>query len=504
MSALIETTDLFRVYATLEGRAAALQGLSLAVEPGETVVVFGPSGSGKTTLLRIVAALDTPSAGSVRVAGVDLRRLGGRARDRFRAETIGYVDQHYSRVLAPELTVREIVELPLALRGEAVGVRRRRAGELLARVGLESRADARPAELSGGEQQRVALCAALVHRPAVLLADEPTGELDAATAETTYTLIRELVREQDATALIVSHDLGSARIADRIIQIRDGRVSAEAVPGREEALVVGSTGWVRIPEDLLARSGMGERARPALAGGAVTLSPTGERREVASAQPARPRAGAPRGSGVAAEVREVERAYASGAALRRLSSRFAAGRVTAVVGPSGSGKTTLLHLLAGLDLPTAGEVLTLGHRVSSLDRAARAELRRVQVGVVAQDAPLVPFLSARANVELALQLRAGHEDGRDALAAVGLEELAEQRIDELSMGERQRVAVARAIATRPALVLADEPTARLDEANAIAVSRLLAGLVEEWETTVIFSTHDPVLLEVADEVVELG
>jgi ABC-type lipoprotein export system ATPase subunit len=503
MNTVIEATDLFRVYATLEGKAAALQGLTLEVEAGETVVVFGPSGSGKTTLLRIIAAFDAPSAGSVRVAGVDLRRLSGRARDRFRAETIGYVDQHYSRVLAPELTAQQIVELPLALRGEPPHVRRRRAGELLARVGLESRADARPSELSGGEQQRVALCAALVHRPAVLLADEPTGELDAAAAETMYTLISELIREQGATALIVSHDVGSARIADRIVQIRDGRVSAEATPGSEEALVVGSTGWVRIPEDLLARSGIGERARPALAGSAVSLSPAGERTEITSEEPARPRTGGPQRSGVAAEVRAVERAYASGTALRRLSSRFAAGRVTAVVGPSGSGKTTLLHLLAGLDLPSAGEVLTLGHRMSSLDRAARADLRRVHVGVVAQDAPLVPFLTARANVELALQLRAADEDGRGALAAVGLEELAEQPIDELSMGERQRVSVARAIVTRPSLVLADEPTARLDEANATAVSRLLAGLVEEWETTVIFSTHDPVLLEVADQVVEL-
>jgi ABC-type lipoprotein export system ATPase subunit len=503
MSTVIEAQELFRVYATLEGKAAALQGLSLEVEAGETVVVFGPSGSGKTTLLRTVAALDAPSAGSVRVAGVDLRRLGGRARDRFRAQTIGYVDQHYSRVLAPELTARQLVELPLALRGEPAGSRRRRADELLERVGLESRADARPAELSGGEQQRVALCAALVHRPAVLLADEPTGELDAATAEKTYTLISELVGEERVTALIVSHDVGSARIADRIVQIRDGRVSAEARSGADEALVVGSTGWVRIPEELLVRSGIGERARPALAPGGVTLSPAGQPIDVATDGPRLPRTDRTRPSGVAAEVRDVERAYPTATTLRRMSARFAAGRVTAVVGPSGSGKTTLLHLLAGLDLPTNGEVVTLGRPMSRLDRAARAELRRVYLGVVAQDAPLVPFLSARANVELASQLRAAHEDGLGALAAVGLEELADQRVDELSMGERQRVAIARAIGARPELVLADEPTARLDEANALAVSRLLAGLVEEWETTVIFSTHDPMLLEVADEVVEL-
>jgi putative ABC transport system ATP-binding protein len=142
--------------------------------------------------------------------------------------------------------------------------------------------------------------------------------------------------------------------------------------------------------------------------------------------------------------------------------------------------------------------------MSRLDRTARAAARLRELGIVAQDAPLVPFLSARANVELGLQLRGAREDGLRALASVGLEELADQRVDRLSTGERQRVAIARAIAAKPTLVLADEPTARLDEANAIAVGRLLAGLVDQWETTVIFSTHDPVLLDVTDEIVELS
>jgi ABC-type lipoprotein export system ATPase subunit len=499
----IEAADLFRVYATREGRAAALQGLSIEIDEGEIVVVFGPSGSGKTTLLRIIAALDAPSAGLVRVHGVDLRRLRGRARDRFRANVIGYVDQHYSRLLAPELTAGQIVELPLALRGEAPAARRARGAELLARIGLSDRADARPAELSGGEQQRVALCAALAHRPAVLLADEPTGELDAATAESVYALIRELARTQGTTVLIVSHDIGSAAIADRVIQIRDGRVSAEAVPGEDEALVVGSTGWVRIPEELLARSGIGSRARPALAGAAVSLAPAGDVKR-STTEPAtrrdRPKA---RASSSAAELQDVERRFAAATAIEGLTAAFPARRLTAITGPSGSGKTTVLHLLGGLDVPTAGDVIALGHQLSALGRAERAALRRGQIGLIAQDAPLVPFLSARENVELGLQLRAADVDGTGALASVGLGELADQRVERLSMGERQRVAIARALAAAPALLLADEPTARLDEANAVAIGDLLARVVDEYETTVVFSTHDPVLLEVADEVVEL-
>ena len=498
----VEAKDLFRVYATREGSAAALQGLSLEISEGEIVVVFGPSGSGKTTLLRIIAALDAPSAGLVRVHGVDLRRLRGRARDRFRAGSIGYVDQHYSRLLAPELTAQQLVELPLALRGEAPAARQRRAWELLERVGLGDRADARPSELSGGEQQRVALCAGLVHGPKLLLADEPTGELDAGTARGVYTLVRDLAREQGTTALIVSHDIGSAAIADRIIQVRDGRVSAEGSPG-EEALVVAPTGWVRLPEDLLDRSGIGSRARPELAGSAISLISAGQQRVPVESTP--PRNRLPRDStGPAAELRSVGRRFAAGAAVKGLSEAFPAGRLTAITGPSGSGKTTVLHLLAGLDLPTEGEVITLGHRLSGLSRAERAALRRSEVAVIAQDASLVPFLSARENVELGLQVRSAKGNALETLASVGLAELAEQRVDRLSMGERQRVAIARALIAAPALLLADEPSARLDEANAVAVGDLLAGIVDKSQTTVVFSTHDPVLLDVADEVVALA
>jgi ABC-type lipoprotein export system ATPase subunit len=499
----VEAKDLFRVYASREGSAAALQGLSLEIAEGEIVVVFGPSGSGKTTLLRTIAALDAPSAGLVRVDGVDLRRLRGRARDRFRAETIGYVDQHYSRLLAPELTARQIVELPLALRGETPAARHARAARLLERVGLGDRADARPSELSGGEQQRVALCAALVHGPKLLLADEPTGELDAGTAQGVYMLVRELAREQGATALIVSHDVGSAAIADRIIQVRDGRVSAEGSPG-EEALVVAPTGWVRLPEDLLDRSGIGSRARPELAGAAIALTSAGAQQRVPIERPPLRNRPQRQSTGPAAELRGVGRRFAAGAAVKGLSGAFATGRLTAITGPSGSGKTTVLHLLAGLDLPTEGEVITLGHRLSDLSRAERAALRRSQVAVIAQDAPLVPFLSARENVELGLDVRSAKGDAVETLASVGLAELAEQRVERLSMGERQRVAIARALVATPQLLLADEPSARLDEANAVAVGELLAGIVDQWETTVVFSTHDPVLLEVADEVVDLA
>src|SRR5439155_18040560 len=193
---------------------------------------------------------------------------------------------------------------------------------------------------------------------------------------------------------------------------------------------------------------------------------------------------------------DLAKSYGDMPVFRGLSLELASSRVTAVTGPSGSGKSTLLHLLAGLDLPTAGVVHVLDAPISQLDATRRALLRREHIGFVTQGSDLVPFLSAQETVELALALRGlPAEHAAETLAAVGLEELAQQRVARLSMGERQRVAVARALAARPTLLLADEPTARLDEANARAVGRLFAELAATTGTAIVCATHDPVLIE---------
>jgi energy-coupling factor transport system ATP-binding protein len=254
---VIEIRDLFRVHSTAEGDAVALQGLSLTVPEGEIVVVLGPSGSGKTTLLRILAGFDRPSAGIVRVSGEDIARLPPRRLAAYRTRLLGYVDQHYLQSLAAELPARELVGVQLGLAGVSSAERLRRADELLDRVGLGGKRDRLPGELSGGEQQRVAVCAALAHRPRLFLADEPTGELDAVSARLLYDLIGELAREERCTAVIVSHDPASTRIADRIVRVRDGRISEESGAGVGEGdLVVGRGGWLRLPEEFLLRVGI--------------------------------------------------------------------------------------------------------------------------------------------------------------------------------------------------------------------------------------------------------
>lgn len=504
MTAVVEVRDLFCVYPAAEGGAAALQGLTLTVAEHESCVVLGPSGSGKTTLMRVLAGLERPSAGSVVVAGHDLGALPARRLGRYRSEVIGYADQHYWRALAGELTTEQLVAVPLGLAGVGREARRLRSRELLERVGLLDRSEARPAELSGGEQQRVALCAALAHRPRLLIADEPTGELDAQSAALVYRLLAELGREQGATTLVVSHDPRSAGTADRVVHIRDGRVSEER-SGLGDAVVVGRGGWLRIPQETLHAAGIGDRARVSLREGAVevrALTAPGCEREAS-------RPGTAGAAGLRVEARRVGRSYGRQVALRGLTASFEPGRLTVVTGPSGSGKSTLLALLAGLDLPDTGEVVVGGVVLSALDRDARAAFRRDRIGFIGQSPGLSGFLTARENVELGLALRGvdgldAHERALDALAAVGLAAHVDRRVDVLSAGQRERVAVARALAARPAVILADEPTARVDVTATLALGGLFAEIAREQGTTFVCASHDPVLVGLADDEVELS
>jgi polar amino acid transport system ATP-binding protein len=230
MSAAIEAVDLFRIFSSPEGTSVALQGLTLEVDEGELLVVFGPSGSGKSTLLRILAGLDRPSAGTVRVLGEDLRTLRGRGLAEYRSRTLGYADQHYTRALAPELSARRLVALRLGLLGVTAAEADRTADALLERVGLLDRRDARPSELSGGQQQRVAIVRALAMRPDILLLDEVTSALDPVLVAEVLDAIRELA-EQGMTMVIATHEMGFAKdVANDVAFLHEGRILEEGPP----------------------------------------------------------------------------------------------------------------------------------------------------------------------------------------------------------------------------------------------------------------------------------
>jgi len=501
MTPAVQVEDAYRIYETDGGGIAALQGLTLTVEPGEIVVVLGPSGSGKTTLLRLLAALEELSAGGVRVLGTEVMRLAPREAAAFRAANLGLLDQHYAQSLSPDLTCRQSVALQLELLGRTRSEAHATTDALLEQVGLGGRAGERPATLSGGEQQRVAVCAAVAHGPRLLLADEPAGELDADNAALVYRLLGELVRGSGATALIVSHDRAAASIADRLVHIRDGRLVEQARPGEEPALVVGRGGWIRLPDPLLRRLGRPRLLAAAGAGEQLVLAPAGGREADPVPQPPRPSA---RNGAVVAALREAGKRYGERVVFAGLSRELRSGALTAVVGRSGSGKTTLLHLLAGLQRPSEGEVVLDEEPLNGRSRSELAELRRRAVALVTQEPGLVPYLTALENVELALGLRAlERERARPALVDVALEERLDSPADRLSAGERQRVAIARALAVDARLLLVDEPTARLDEENARTTAKLLARAAHEHGLAVVCATHDEVLIELADELIRL-
>ncbi|WP_127557455.1 ABC transporter ATP-binding protein [Nioella ostreopsis] len=207
------------------GEIRVLRGASVTIQPGEVVALVAPSGAGKSTLLHIAGLLDTADAGTVRIGGDDLTRARDRARTATRRQDVGFIYQFHH--LLPEFTAAENVILPQLANGVPRTEAEARAAELLARVGLENRADHRPAALSGGEQQRVAFCRALANKPLILLADEPTGNLDPGTADVVFDALLTLVRETGMGALIATHNLELAARMDRVLHLQDGVLVAQ-------------------------------------------------------------------------------------------------------------------------------------------------------------------------------------------------------------------------------------------------------------------------------------
>jgi ABC-type lipoprotein export system ATPase subunit len=216
---MIETRNLHRSYRIGKKSIEVLHGIDLSISKGEKVFLCGPSGAGKTTLLYTLAGLEQPELGSVHIAGTDLYSLGRKAQAKFRNKSIGYVFQNYH--LLPELTAVENVAVPGAIAGEN---RTEEALLALERVGLKDRADHLPAELSGGEQQRVAIARAIVNQPAVLFADEPTGNLDSNTSKEIMDILLQLADEHGVTLIVVTHDQNLAKVGDRMLVIKDGKV----------------------------------------------------------------------------------------------------------------------------------------------------------------------------------------------------------------------------------------------------------------------------------------
>ena len=277
-------SGLYKIYKAAGLEVVALRGLELNVLKGEIIAIVGASGSGKSTLLNILAGYDTPSAGTARVGEYDLLNMTNKEVVEYRRHEVGFIWQETSRNLFPYLSAAENVELPMVLTGRNQSHRAEQSKRLLELVGLGHRLHHKPEQLSGGEQQRVAIAVSLANNPPLLLADEPTGELDDLTGHEILDLFNEVNQQLGITIIIVTHDPAVATSVGRAITIRDGKTSTETTrvvsferrvggsgTDTEEFLIVDSSGAVQIPRDILDRLEINRRVRVNVDEGRVTL-----------------------------------------------------------------------------------------------------------------------------------------------------------------------------------------------------------------------------------------
>lgn len=289
---MVQAENLVKIYKSSEVEVMALQGLDLTVERGELMGIVGASGSGKSTLLNMLGGLDKPSAGSLFIDGKDMLKFSEADLIEYKRKTVGFVWQNNARNLIPYLTAQQNVEMPMLLSG--FHGRQQRAGELLDMVGLSARKNSRLDQMSGGEQQRVAIAIALANNPKLLLADEPTGSVDTATSKLILDVFRELNRVMGVTIIIVTHDTKLSKQIDRVVAIRDGKTStemlrkaaqlrsfgelselAEAEAAHEEVSVLDRAGRLQIPKEYLEVLGLkgGDKVRVELEGDRVCIYP---------------------------------------------------------------------------------------------------------------------------------------------------------------------------------------------------------------------------------------
>jgi ABC-type lipoprotein export system ATPase subunit len=531
-SAFIRLDRVYKVHRVGDVGVAALGGVSLEIARGEFAAIVGPSGAGKSTILNVIGGVDTPTAGLVSVGGKDLSQLDAAGLSAYRRTTVGFLWQGTAKNLIPYLTVAQNAELPLLLAGvRPIANRRRRTAYLLGLMGLADRANHLPAMLSGGEQQRAGLVVALAHEPVVVLADEPTAEIDAEGAGQVVEALRAVCTELGSTVVMATHDLVAAAKADLTFRLIDGRVRGPAGRARLD-----SSGRITLPQ--AAASLLGQAASELeveLEGDEVRIrrsQEVGDYQPGGSAERAATAARSPAPAALASETtnaaapasiaaghaeapllsaQELHRTYGHGAtstaALQDVSLQLAPGELVVVIGASGSGKSTLLGIIGGFEPPDSGSVSWRGRALADLSAAEVARRRASEFGVVFQSLGLFPALTARENVYLPLLISGADPDSSAAAAErwlrlIGLEDRAEHRLYELSLGQQQRVAVARALAPDPDIVLADEPTAELDHESASVVIEALQE-VSQRGGGVILASHDPRVLLAADRVVVL-
>ncbi len=480
---IIQMQEVVKTYTTGAAPFVALNRVSLDIRQGEFLGITGKSGAGKTTLLNMLSGVSELTSGRILFHWVGgegpapTLAIHGLNEDKlalWRGKHLGIVYQSFE--LMPTLSLVENVMLPADFSGSYHRVvSKQRALELLELVDIAAHAYKVPAHISGGQKQRVAIARALVNDPHLIIADEPTGNLDSVTAETIFQIFEKLVAG-GKTIVMVTHDESFAPRFSRWLRIADGVVT--------------------IPAEAAPQAASKHAAAPHFGPG--------------TAAPERP---AFRPEAPAVMLRNVKKVYKSAAgqfmALKGVNLQLCYGQFISIVGKSGCGKSTLLNMITGIDHPTEGEVLVGGESIYKMSESRRALWRGRNLGVVFQFFQLLPTLTLLENTMLPMDYCGTYpfqerpERALALLRLVGLAEQAHQRPTAVSSGQQQCAAIARALATDPSIIVADEPTGNLDSRSAENVLNLFAQLAGQGKTVLIV-THDPAITQRTDQTIILS
>ena len=503
---IIQLKEVAKIYPSVAGGFRALNGINLDIQPGEFLGILGKSGAGKTTLLNMISGVSHITSGSVSFYngngdGIPIHKMKEDQMALWRGSNIGIVYQSFE--LMPMLNLVDNVMLPQDFSGKfRPRASIEKALELLDTVGLSEHAYKQPGQISGGQKQRVAIARALVNDPPLILADEPTGNLDTLTAETIFQIFEQLVRD-GKTIVVVTHDLSLAPRFSRRVYISDGELgdSPQDRTSSRPVLRPLETGYLPpgpLPAEHPTKT-PGQTTEPAVAQPEKAVPLSGKRSFS--------------NNGSAILLRNLVKTYVNAAgefpALKGVDLEIGYGQFVSIVGKSGSGKSTLLNMLTGIDHPTEGEVIISGEDIYKMSESQRSLWRGRNAGIVFQFFQLLPTLTLLENTMLPMDycnvfpVDQRPERAMDLLRKVGLEDQAGQLPASVSSGHQQSAAIARALATDPPIILADEPTGNLDSRSAGKIIDLFSELAQTGKTILIV-THDDGITRRTDQTVILS
>jgi len=506
---IIQMKDVIKAYQTGDKPFTALKGINLDVSQGEFLGITGKSGAGKTTLLNMVSGVSRLTSGEVlffnrengnqppKQTELSIHSLKEDELALWRGRNLGIVYQSFE--LMPSLNLLENVMLPPDFSGSYHPVAsKERALELLELVDIAKHAYKIPAHISGGQKQRVAIARALVNDPPLIIADEPTGNLDSVTAENIFLIFEKLV-ERGKTIIMVTHDESLASRFSRRLHIIDGAIDRPSDHGNGK---VKKTIVLNTDRNTYSSSDSGSNGK--------TQTDPEKQADRIEFRPAQTHTQKDYPAIVLQDVSKIyENAAGKFVALKSIDMQLDYGQFISIVGKSGSGKSTLINMITGIDYPTSGEVIVGHEKIYEMSESQRALWRGRNMGVVFQFFQLLPTLTLLENTMLPMDYCKVYsfserpDRAMELLKMVGLEDQAHKLPGSVSSGQQQSAAIARSLATDPQIILADEPTGNLDSRSARTVLDLFEKLAADGKTILIV-THDPSITKRTDQTVILS